>query len=129
MNVNIPIVTSLGALSFFTGVIESIQAPFFPIEGALKGATATQCGGVFGIIHLAIFLTSPFTGKIVAKVGVGNLFRFGLLLTCVCALSFGFLTFIEKTVPFLVLAYIIRVLEGVGGAALWNSMLTLLLAR
>lgn len=125
---NIPLVTSLSALSFCTGVIESIQAPFFPKEGALKGATATQCCGVFGIIHLAIVLTSPFTGKIVAKVGVGNLFRFGLLLTSACALSFGFLTFIEQTIPFLVLAYILRALEGVGGAALWNSMLALLLA-
>ena len=123
------VVTSLSALNVCWGLVAAIQAPFFPIEAALKGATATQFGGVFGIIHLAIFLTSPLMGKMVAKLGLGNIFKCGLLLSCFCALSFGFLTFIDETVPFLVLAYTLRLLEGVGGAALWTSMLALLLAR
>ena len=45
------------------------------------------------------------------------------------ALTFGFLTFIDDKSSFLVLAYILRVLEGVAGAILWTAMLSLLIAR
>ena len=123
------VVISLSALNICWGLVASIQAPFFPIEAASKGAAATQFGAVFGIIHLAIFITSPLMGKMVAKLGLGNIFKSGLLLSCFCALSFGFLTYIDNAGSFLVLAYILRLLEGVGGAALWTSMLALLLAR
>ena len=45
------------------------------------------------------------------------------------ALTFGFLTFIDDKNSFLVLAYILRMLEGVAGAILWTAMLSLLIAR
>ena len=109
-------VISFSFLNIFWGLIASIQASFFPIEAASKGATATQFRGVFGIIHLAIFITSPFMGIMVTKLGLGIIFKFVLLLSCSCALTFGFLTYINETITFLVLAYILRLLESVGGA-------------
>ena len=120
---------SLSILNICWGLVASIQAPFFPIEASIKGATATQFGGVFGIIHLAIFFTSPIMGKLVAKLGLGNIFKFGIFLSSLCALAFGFLTYVDNTLIFLLLAYLLRLLEGIGGAALWTLMLALLLAR
>ena len=38
------------------GLTDSIQAPFYPREASEKGATSSEYGFVFGIIHLAIFI-------------------------------------------------------------------------
>ena len=38
------------------GLCASLQATFYPIEAEVKGATASQFGAVFGIIHLALFI-------------------------------------------------------------------------
>ena len=123
------VVMSLSCLNICWGLICAMQAPFFPKEAASKGATATQFGGVFGIIHLAIFITSPIMGTMVSRLGLGKIFKCGLFLSSSCSLMFGFLTYVNNTTVFLVLAYILRFLEGAGGAAIWTAMLALLLAR
>ena len=122
-------VMSLSFLNVCWGLMCAMQAPFFPKEAASKGATATQFGGVFGIIHLAIFIISPIMGTMVSRLGLGNIFKWGLFLSSSCSLMFGFLTFVNNTTIFLVLAYVLRFLGGAGGAAIWTSMLALLLAR
>ena len=38
-----------------------LQATFYPIEARRKGATATQFGAVFGIIHLSLFIFGNLT--------------------------------------------------------------------
>ena len=45
------------------------------------------------------------------------------------ALTFGFLTFLDDKLSFLIMAYLLRMLEGVAGAILWTAMLSLLIAR
>ena len=57
----------LSVLNIGWGFVASIQAPFFPIEAGQKGATAAEFGPIFGIIHLALFCTSPFVGKIIIR--------------------------------------------------------------
>ena len=122
------VVTSLSILNVCWGFIASIQAPLLPREAGLKGASAGQFGPIFGIIHLALFISSPVMGRCVGKYGLGCVFTSGLLISCVCGFLFGFLTFINNTQVFLITAYLLRMLEGVGGAALWTAMLSLLLA-
>ena len=123
------IVAILGCLNICWGFVSSIQAPFFPLEAELKGATPSQFGPIFGIIHLALFFTSPLVGRLVDKFGLRNIFITGLVIISTSSILFGFLKFITNTAVFLSLAYILRLLEGVGGAVLWTSMLSLLLAR
>ncbi len=60
-------------------------------EFSSKGATPSEYGLVFGVIHLAIFVSGPFFGKFMHILGVRNVYFFGVLLTSVCAVSFGFL--------------------------------------
>ena len=60
-------VALLSLLNIGWGFVSSIQAPFFPIEAKQKGATAAEFGPVFGIIHLALFCTSPFVGNVITR--------------------------------------------------------------
>ena len=126
---NVLAVISLGLLNICWGFVGSMQAPFFPIEAEKKGATASQFSPIFGFIHLATVVTSPFMAKVITRVGLGNVFKLSLGLIFVAAISFGCLTFVSDLVLFLTLAYFLRILAGVGGAALWTAMLSFLLAR
>ena len=125
----IVIATILACLNICWGFVSSIQAPFFPTEAENKGATPSQFGPIFGIIHLALFFTSPLVGRLVNNFGLRNIFISGLLIISTSSILFGLLMYITNTALFLTLAYILRLLEGVGGAILWTSMLSLLLAR
>ena len=54
-------------LQFSVGLCASLQATFYPIEARRKGATATQFGAVFGIIHLSLFIFGE--SKLISGVG------------------------------------------------------------
>ena len=48
-------------LQFSVGLCSSLQATFYPIEASSKGATASEFGAVFGIIHLSLFMFGNVT--------------------------------------------------------------------
>ena len=52
------------------GLCASLQATFYPIEAELKGATASQFGAVFGIIHLSLFMFGECQGSELIKVSL-----------------------------------------------------------
>eukprot|EP00088_Acartia_fossae_P018660 TRINITY_DN20780_c0_g1_i1.p1 TRINITY_DN20780_c0_g1~~TRINITY_DN20780_c0_g1_i1.p1 ORF type:complete len:434 (-),score=65.50 TRINITY_DN20780_c0_g1_i1:268-1569(-) len=108
------------------GLTDSIQAPFYPIEADNKGANAAEYGAVFGIIHLAMFLAGPLFGRYMPRIGVFNVFVFGILGTAVCGCLFGLLTYVNDTWLFLGASYLLRILEGVAEAGAWASVLTIL---
>ena len=108
------------------GLTDSIQAPFYPIEAEEKGATSTQYGLVFGIIHLAMFVAGPVFGHCLPRLGVRPVLVFGLLGTALCACIFGLLGYFPSTWSFLGASYGLRVVEGVCEAGAWASVLTIL---
>ena len=122
-------ISSLACLNVCWGFMASIMAPFLPVEAEAKGASPSQFGPIFGIIHLALFIISPVMGKVVTRWGLARVFKTGLILISFTSVSFGLLTFVADSSLFLVLAYTLRIVEGIGGSALWTSMLALLLAR
>ena len=122
-------ISSLACLNVCWGFMASIMAPFLPVEAEAKGASPSQFGPIFGIIHLALFIISPVMGKVVTRRGLARVFKTGLILISFTSVSFGLLTFVADSSLFLVLAYTLRIVEGIGGSALWTSMLALLLAR
>ena len=122
-------ISSLACLNVCWGFMASIMAPFLPVEAEAKGASPSQFGPIFGIIHLALFIISPVMGKVVTRWGLARFFKTGLILISFTSVSFGLLTFVADSSLFLVLAYTLRIVEGIGGSALWTSMLALLLAR
>ena len=134
------------------GCCASLQATFYPIEAASKGASPAQFGAVFGIIHLSLFtfgkittvrnrryycnycidiimLAGPLVGKYLSVWGVRLIYPAGFLLDGLSFVVFGLLHWVQDTTTFLVLSYLIRIVEGVGAAATWNSNLSILMAK
>ena len=103
--------------NFFLAACVSLQAPFFPKEAEAKGATATEYGLVFGVYELAIIFMSPIVGKLVGRSSPKMWIQFGLLLTGMMTVIFGFLDKAPNGKCFIILAFIIRVLEGIGAAS------------
>ncbi|GIX94914.1 MFS-type transporter SLC18B1, partial [Caerostris darwini] len=61
---NYYVVISLTYANFWMASAFSLQAPFFPREAELKGATPTQYGFVFSVFELVIIIMSPVYGKL-----------------------------------------------------------------
>ncbi|PSN37320.1 MFS-type transporter SLC18B1 [Blattella germanica] len=74
-----------------------------------KGATATEYGLVFGIFELVVFILN--------RLGPKFLFNGGIFTTGSCAILFGLLDRVEGHVPFIVLSFLIRIIEAMGNAA------------
>ena len=66
---------------------------------------------------------------VTARLGLWRLYTAGLVVSAISALTFSLLTWLPGPTAFLAAAYTLRLLEGLGGAALWTSMLALLLSR
>lgn len=111
------------------GLCASLQATFYPIEASNKGATASQFGAVFGIIHLSLFIFGPLVGKYLGIWGVKAIFPAGFIIDGGTFILFGLLQWVDDVTMFLVFSYLIRFLEGVGAAATWTSNLSILMAR
>lgn len=86
-------------------------------QAELKGATATEYGLVFGIFELVVFIVSPFYGQHLNRIGPKFLFNAGIFTTGICAILFGLLDKIEGHYPFIILSFIIRIIEAMGNAA------------
>lgn len=102
---------------FCNAICVSLQAPFYPKEAERKGATATEYGLVFGIFELVVFLVSPVYGQNLNKIGPKFLFNGGIFTVGSCAILFGLLDKVEGHYPFIVLSFLIRIIEAMGNAA------------
>lgn len=103
--------------NFFLAACVSLQAPFFPAEAEKKGASPSQYGLVFGVYELAIIFMSPLVGKLVGRSSPKIWIQIGLMLTGSMTILFGLLDRAPKGNWFISLAFIIRILEGVGAAS------------
>lgn len=103
--------------NFFLAACVSLQAPFFPKEAEKKGASATEYGLVFGLYEIAIIAVSPLVGKLVGTSAPKIWIQSGLVLTGVMTVAFGFLDKAPYGTIFISLAFVIRILEGIGAAS------------
>jgi MFS family permease len=102
---------------FCNAICVSLQAPFYPKEAERKGASATEYGLVFGIFELIVFFISPIYGKHLNTIGPKLLFNGGIFTTGTCAILFGLLDRVDEHYPFIVLSFLIRIVEALGNAA------------
>ncbi|XP_034232465.1 MFS-type transporter SLC18B1-like [Thrips palmi] len=102
---------------FCNAICVSLQAPFYPQEAEKKGATATEYGLVFGVFELVVFIISPIYGQHLNRIGPKFLFNGGIFTTGVCAILFGMLDKVNGHYPFIVLSFLIRIIEAMGNAA------------
>lgn len=102
---------------FCNAICVSLQAPFYPQEAEKKGATATEYGLVFGIFELVVFIVSPIYGQHLNRIGPKIMFNGGIFTVGICAILFGLLDRVEGHVAFIVLSFLIRIVEAMGNAA------------
>ncbi|XP_022919162.1 MFS-type transporter SLC18B1-like [Onthophagus taurus] len=107
----------IGIADFFNAICVSLQAPFYPQEAERKGASATEYGLVFGIFELVVFIVSPLYGRHINKLGPKLMFNGGIYTTGICAILFGLLDKVEGHYPFIILSFIIRIIEAMGNAS------------
>ncbi|XP_046424029.1 MFS-type transporter SLC18B1-like isoform X3 [Neodiprion fabricii] len=102
---------------FANAICVSLQAPFYPQEAEKKGASASEYGLVFGIFELVVFFISPVYGQHLNRIGPKLLFNGGILTTGTCAIFFGLLDRVAGHYPFIILSFVIRIVEALGNAA------------
>ncbi|XP_049949400.1 MFS-type transporter SLC18B1-like [Schistocerca serialis cubense] len=107
----------IGIADFCNAICVSLQAPFYPHEAEKKGATATEYGLVFGVFELVVFIVSPLYGKHLNRIGPKYMFNGGIFTTGTCAILFGLLDKVNGHYPFIVLSFLIRIVEALGNAA------------
>lgn len=108
---------AIGSVHFSSSICISLQAPFYPAEAEQKGATATEYGLVFGSFELVAFLSSPFFGRYIHSIGTNCLLSLGMLLNAVTAILFGFLDYVTTHNEFIILSFVLRILESLGATA------------
>ncbi|XP_076351616.1 MFS-type transporter SLC18B1-like isoform X1 [Tachypleus tridentatus] len=107
--------------NFCIAACVSLQAPFFPRQAEEKGATPTQYGLVFGVFELAIIVASPICSKLLSHVSPNFLISTGLFFCGTTTILFGFIDRAPSGTPFIVLAFTIRIVEGLGSASFMTA--------
>ncbi|KFM69104.1 MFS-type transporter, partial [Stegodyphus mimosarum] len=122
------IVVSLVYANFWMAASVSLQAPFFPREAELKGATPTQYGLVFGIFELVVIIMSPIYGKLIPTVTPKFLITAGVLVGGAACCVFGVLDYAPAGTIYISMAFVVRIFEGFGAAALMTASFTIIAA-
>ncbi|CAG2115762.1 unnamed protein product, partial [Medioppia subpectinata] len=107
--------------NFWVAACVSLQAPFFPKEAESKGATPTQYGFVFGVYELMIAVTSPLFGKMIASVSPILFCELGLFISGISTVLFGLLDRLEIGNDFIIMCFVVRIIEGVSSAAFMTA--------
>ena len=116
------IFTGVLAISYVIwGISISLVAPFYPTEAEKKGATPSQYGLVFGVNNLAGFIATPLIARYIPKIGGKIVILSGAFGISICLLSFGSLDYIQDTITFISLSYVIRFINGFSIAAAFNT--------
>ena len=77
---------------------------------------------VYGSIFFTTIVFSPIFGKYIEHIGSRNLFLLGTLIAGIANIGFGFLQWIDKAYPFLMLSLIIRIISAMGEAAFFTAV-------
>ncbi|RWS13124.1 MFS-type transporter-like protein [Dinothrombium tinctorium] len=118
----------LSYANFCLGILYSLQAPFFPREAELKGATNTQYGFIFGIYEAGIVVFSPIVGRLIPRISPQFLIESGLFIAGGCCVLFGALQWSPPGFTFVASALALRGIESIGGASVFTACYTIIAA-
>ncbi|CAH1803160.1 unnamed protein product [Owenia fusiformis] len=117
---------SLYVCYLFLGAYYSMLGPFFPQEANKKGASETMTGFIFGIYAIVVFLTSPFFGAILTRIGAKFMLVAGLFVAGGCSVIFGFLDESPGGLVYVVLCVAVRTLEALGTSACTTAVFAIM---
>ncbi|RWS29958.1 MFS-type transporter-like protein [Leptotrombidium deliense] len=102
----------------------SVIAPFFPIEAANKGISASMAGYVFSVNGITLIIMNAIVGKILPFLGNKVGLSIGILLLGPANILFGLLDNINDSDYFITLCFITRILEAIGSAFITTTSFT-----
>lgn len=117
---------SLAAMGVLVGSMDGIMLPFFPFEATQRGASQTLVSAVFSVFSLTKLVVSPMVGRLVPYVGVTRLHCIGMVISGLATIVFGLLCYVRDDQLFIVLCFIVRIIEGVGTATMMASAFTII---
>jgi len=109
-----------------SGMVYSLQAPFYPAEAEKHHLSPSQYGFVFGTFELASFIVSPLCGRFMNVLGPKFMALSGLLMTGSSTVIFGFLDKLQEGVGFLVYCLLCRVIEAIGQSATTTAIMSVI---
>ncbi|CAL1542189.1 unnamed protein product [Lymnaea stagnalis] len=107
----------LAIANFGAGCGFSLPAPFFPREATKKGASQTSIGLVFSCYQFVNFIACPMFGNYLTQIGAKFLYVSGILVAGICTILFGFLDQGPSGVIFIVMSFVVRMVEALGVSA------------
>ena len=105
--------------------VYSLASLFLPKVFEDKKIEGFYVGIVFSMYSIACVVISPIIGKIIKRVGFANLVAIGLVMMGISIAPIGYLKNIESKNTTLLLAILLRALQGVASAAINTSCYSL----
>ncbi|OTF82540.1 hypothetical protein BLA29_004110 [Euroglyphus maynei] len=115
------IIILLAICNFFIANGVSLQGPFFPREAEQKGATPLIYSSIFAIYELVMLITSFLFGNFSEKFKANRMSGLGLIMTGLATTAFGFITYLNVEIEFVIIAFVLRIIESLGATAFATS--------
>ncbi|XP_064482602.1 uncharacterized protein LOC135395302 isoform X3 [Ornithodoros turicata] len=107
--------------NFWMATCVSLHLPLFSTEEIKQQACPAYLSFISASFEVAIVAAVPLISSLVGRAALKNLLGAGMLLSGVSALAFGFVHRIRAGAPFVVVAFVLRVLEGFGASVVLLS--------
>lgn len=119
------ILALLTPTAFSAALCFSVIAPFFPEEALRKGASEWEAGLILSIYELMGLFFSPLFGKHFLTIGSKFLIVSGVSGLAITFILFGTLNLCSPGMQFIVLAFILRMTQGISASAMSTSAYTI----
>ncbi|KAI1305225.1 MFS-type transporter SLC18B1 [Halotydeus destructor] len=102
----------------------SIMAPFFPKEAERKGLSPTVAGLIFATQPFFVAVGSPVAGVLIPKYGSKLMIVPFMGISGVCIIAFGTLTYVDESLLFAILCFIVRAIGAISAAMVFTANFT-----
>ena len=112
-------------INSFIAMGYSIVSPLFPVIGKKVNLQENILGWIISCYALANFCITPFTPYLFSKFGRKNIFYIACLIEATAILFYGLLYFVNSYTIFMVLAFTVRLIHGMGGGIITTSLFSI----
>lgn len=98
----------------WSGMMYSMQAPFYPREASSKGLRPSQYSLTFSAFELTGLIITPMVSYIIKDISSKNAACLALFTSGTALSIYGFLHFINRGQVFLIYSCLLRILESIG---------------
>ena len=104
--------------AIFSSLGYSLLAPLYPFEAKERDIGESMIGVIFSSFAFSNFLFIAAAPKLIKLIGKNDLLIMSLLIEGCCTCWFGLISFLNNKHLFLVISFVLRIMQGVGAALL-----------